>query len=303
MSLKINRRQVEGVNILELSGRITLGEGSQTFGDAVRDLLERGENRILINMGDVSYIDSSGIGELFRAVGRGWNSGSPLRFVNLTKKVRDLLQMTKIYTVIEVFEDERAALLSFQKRFRYVLCPSCTHRMEPPKIDESYSWPLQTCRSCLAECEISNRSLSSSSGNVIEVRLETYPGEYVKVKSESDYYVLSIAGRLGKFASLALRKLWRAMPKPRAVLLVLDEKTIIEDAGLDALLGCIGELEASEAAAVFLSEIHAEHRTTLASRVQVCKDLDETAKTLGKRAKKPAWFVSIETEGAEQQRA
>lgn len=98
-------------------------------------------------------------------------------------------------------------------------------------------------------------------------------------------------GRLGKFAYLALRKLWRAMPRSRAVLLVLDENTTIEDAGRDALLSCIGELEPSEAAAVFLSEIHAGHRTALSSRVQVCKDSDEAAKALGKRAKKSVWSV------------
>jgi anti-sigma B factor antagonist len=115
MSLKIHTRSnVNGITILDLSGRITLGEGSVTIRDAVRDELEEGVTKILLNLGDVSYIDSSGIGELVSAFTTIKNRGGELKLVNLTKKMHDLLQITKLYTVFDVYEDESEAIASFK---------------------------------------------------------------------------------------------------------------------------------------------------------------------------------------------
>lgn len=115
MSMKVSTRQVDGVTILDLSGRITLGEGSVTLRDAIRDLVNKGEKYILLNLGDVSYIDSSGIGELVSAFTSVKNSGGELKLLNLTKKVHDLLQITKLYTVFDVKDDEASAVASFSK--------------------------------------------------------------------------------------------------------------------------------------------------------------------------------------------
>ena len=115
MSMKISIRQVDGVTILDLSGRITLGEGSVQLRDAVRDLLSKGQKHILLNLGDVSYIDSSGIGELVSAFTTVRNQGGELKLLNLTKKVHDLLQITKLYTVFDVKDDEASAIGSFSK--------------------------------------------------------------------------------------------------------------------------------------------------------------------------------------------
>ena len=115
MSMKVSTRQVDGVTILDLSGRITLGEGSVQLRDAVRDLLSKGNKQILVNLGDVNYIDSSGIGELVSAYTATRNQGGELKLLNLTKKVHDLLQITKLYTVFDVQEDEANAIKSFVK--------------------------------------------------------------------------------------------------------------------------------------------------------------------------------------------
>lgn len=115
MSMKVSTRQVDGVTILDLSGRITLGEGSVTLRDAIRDLVNKGEKHILLNLGDVSYIDSSGIGELVSAYTSVKNAGGELKLLNLTKKVHDLLQITKLYTVFDVKDDEASAVGSFSK--------------------------------------------------------------------------------------------------------------------------------------------------------------------------------------------
>lgn len=113
MTMKASTRQVNGVTIVDLSGRITLGEGSVILRDTVRDLLGKGNKKILLNLGDVSYIDSSGIGELVSAYTTVRNQGGDLRLLNLTKKVHDLLQITKLYTVFDVKDDETSAVRAF----------------------------------------------------------------------------------------------------------------------------------------------------------------------------------------------
>lgn len=113
MSIKSSTRQVDGVTVVDLSGRITLGEGSAILRDTIRELLNRGQKKVLLNLGDVTYIDSSGIGELVSGFTTVTNQGGQLKLLNLTKKVHDLLQITKLYTVFEVHNDETAAIRSF----------------------------------------------------------------------------------------------------------------------------------------------------------------------------------------------
>ena len=114
MTMKANTRQVDGITIVDLSGRITLGEGSVLLRDTVRDLISKGNKKILLNLGEVNYIDSSGIGELVSAFTTVRNQGGELKLLRLTKKVHDLLQITKLYTVFDVKDDEAAAIKSFK---------------------------------------------------------------------------------------------------------------------------------------------------------------------------------------------
>jgi len=115
MSIGLNTRESNGITIVDLKGRITLGEGSATVRDTVRDLLSLGQKRILLNLGDGNYIDSSGIGELVSAFTAAKKHGGEPKLLNLTRKVHDLLQITKLYTVFDVKDDEALALLSFSK--------------------------------------------------------------------------------------------------------------------------------------------------------------------------------------------
>ena len=115
MTMKANTRQVDGITVVDMSGRITLGEGSVILREAVKDLVAKGQKKILLNLGDVTYIDSSGIGELVSAFTSVRNQGGELKLLNLTKKVHDLLQITKLYTVFDIKDDERKAIESFPK--------------------------------------------------------------------------------------------------------------------------------------------------------------------------------------------
>ena len=114
MSVKLNTRQVGDVTVIDISGRITLGEGSSALRDILRDLTAKGNNKILLNLSDVSYIDSSGIGELVSGFTTVANQGGVVKLLSLTKRVQDLLQITKLYTVFEVFDDEAKAVQSFK---------------------------------------------------------------------------------------------------------------------------------------------------------------------------------------------
>jgi len=114
VSMKLSTRQVDGVTIVDCSGRITLGEGSVTLRDTVRDLLSKGNKKIVLNLAEVNYIDSSGIGELVSAFTTTKKSGRRTQTAPLTKKVHDLLQITKLYTVFDVKDDETAAVKGFK---------------------------------------------------------------------------------------------------------------------------------------------------------------------------------------------
>ncbi len=113
MSVTMTTRQVGDVTVIDSAGRITLGEGSSAFRDTIKDLVIKGDKKILLNLSEVSYIDSSGIGELVSGYTTVSNAGGKLKLLGLTKRVQDLLQITKLYTVFEVFDDEAAGLASF----------------------------------------------------------------------------------------------------------------------------------------------------------------------------------------------
>lgn len=113
MSVKLTTRQVGDVSVMDAVGRITLGEGSSVFRETLRELVAKGQKKVLLNLADVSYIDSSGIGELVSGFTSVTNQRGQLKLLNLNKRVKDLLQITKLYTVFEVFEDEAAAVRSF----------------------------------------------------------------------------------------------------------------------------------------------------------------------------------------------
>lgn len=114
MSMKAMVRQVDSVTVVDVSGRITLGEACKELREVIRGQLGKGHKNLLLNLADVTYIDSSGIGELVSAFTAVSNQGGQLKLLHLTKKVHDLLQITKLYTVFDVRDDEAQAISSFK---------------------------------------------------------------------------------------------------------------------------------------------------------------------------------------------
>jgi len=112
--LNIDESQAGDVTVLDMSGKITIGEGSVALRTAIRRLLEEGKKRILLNLAGVSYIDSSGIGELVSSYTAINKEGGQLKLLNLTQKLQDLLTITKLLTVFDVYENEADALNSYK---------------------------------------------------------------------------------------------------------------------------------------------------------------------------------------------
>jgi len=117
VDLKIHTREVGDVTLVDLSGRITLGEETDAVRKTIRDLVAKGIKKIILNLGDVSYIDSSGVGELVSSYTAVRNAGGELKLLNLTKKVHDLLQVTKLYTIFDIKDNEFMAVKSFDYFF------------------------------------------------------------------------------------------------------------------------------------------------------------------------------------------
>ena len=111
--MKVSTRQLNEVTIVDLSGQIKLGEDTAVLRDTVKNLVGKGQKKVLLNLGEINYIDSSGIGELVSAFTSVRNQGGELKLMHLTKKVHDLLLITKLYTVFEVMDDEAAAIAAF----------------------------------------------------------------------------------------------------------------------------------------------------------------------------------------------
>jgi anti-sigma B factor antagonist len=113
MSVKLTTHQKGDVTVIDIGGKLTLGEGTSSLRTKIRELVEGGSRRIVLNMADVAHMDSSGLGELIAAHTTVTTAGGEIKLLNLARRVHDLLKITKLYTVFESFEDEASAVASF----------------------------------------------------------------------------------------------------------------------------------------------------------------------------------------------
>ena len=113
MSLKALSREIDGVIVIDLDGRITLGDGSALLRDLIHEHLDKGHKKLVLNLAAISYLDSTGLGEMVSGYRAVKSQGGELKLLNLNKKVSDLLQVTKLYTVFDIHNDETEAVASF----------------------------------------------------------------------------------------------------------------------------------------------------------------------------------------------
>lgn len=115
MALRITDREVSGITVLDIEGRIVLGEESNSFRERVKSLLAAGKRKVVLNMANVSYIDSAGLGTLVATFHSARSQGATLKLANLGSKFREVLQVTKLMTVFDTYDSEAAAVQSFAK--------------------------------------------------------------------------------------------------------------------------------------------------------------------------------------------
>ncbi|HUO36103.1 MAG TPA: STAS domain-containing protein [Candidatus Acidoferrum sp.] len=115
MALRMTDRQIDGVDVVEIEGRIVLGEESNTFREKVKSLLASGNKKVVLNMAQVSYIDSAGLGTLVATFHSAKTQGATLKLANLGTKFKEVLQVTKLMTVFDTYDSEAAAIQSFNK--------------------------------------------------------------------------------------------------------------------------------------------------------------------------------------------
>ncbi|HMB80620.1 MAG TPA: STAS domain-containing protein [Vicinamibacterales bacterium] len=112
--MQISERTIDGVVIVDVSGKVTLGDGGDVMlRDKMRSLIQQGQKKVLLNLGDVSYVDSAGLGEIVQSYATVTKNGGKLKLLNVTKRIKDLLSITKLLTVFECHDNEAEALKSF----------------------------------------------------------------------------------------------------------------------------------------------------------------------------------------------
>jgi anti-sigma B factor antagonist len=293
MSLKISERRVGRVTILCLRGRITLGPEWKCLDDTVRELVSQGNREILLNLADVSYVDSMGLFALVQAFTVTGQAGGSLRLLGPNKNLQDLLQITKLTTVFEVFESEEEAVRSFGVSTMCCLCPVCQHPSQPSLLDERLErWPTQTCGNCLSRFEARFSADSHDQAQVESLCLATYENEYLQILPGPPL-TLQVVGRLDLFSAAALRKAWRALPTPRRVLFDIRQATEISDAGRDALLALLANSEEEARATISLEGLGQEMIKTFAIDPPVYSERATALAALGDVSDMPAWTIQV----------
>jgi anti-sigma B factor antagonist len=295
MSVKIIARTVEGVTILDLAGRITLGEGSQLLRDTVRSMFGEGKRNLLVNLSEVSYIDSSGFAELVSAFTTLTNKGGSFKLLNLTKRVKDLLQITKMYTVFEVYDNEVAAVRSFgsgdtaSSRCR---CPVCGFWSTPP-LDSSAGWSPQTCMGCGSQFAVEpSRNSPSDSVVATTVRIESYYQEYCHLVCGPPF-IIEIHGRLTMFSDHAVQKIWNLIPKPRRVMFDLRTLTELESGGRKTLVELVNGGKDDSKATVSIEGLARESADKLPDSPPFYRERAAALAALGDVSDTPALLVSV----------
>jgi anti-sigma B factor antagonist len=223
--MDVSTRTIADVAVVDLKGRMTLGEGTRLFHEHLQRLLSEGETRIVLNCRELSYIDSSGLGEIVGAYTAVRRRGGTLVLAALAKKIEDLLMLEKLLTVFVVADTIEEAVAAFSWRGVEASCPACRTWVAFRGPDSRAQ-----CRDCLTAFELTARTAalettlanqdSTVESTVSWFSMPTYQGEYVHVTLGSPCTV-TVHGRLDKFAAEVVEKAWGVLPKPRRVLFTL----------------------------------------------------------------------------------
>jgi anti-sigma B factor antagonist len=290
--LGLSERLTGDITILEVTGRLTLGEAAHRFRETIRDILRRGSRKIALDFSRLKYMDSTGTGELVTANTAITNEGGRFKIFGASKKLHDLLHIAKLQTVFEVLDSEEEVLKLFGVFPLYCLCPVCKRPSRPALLDERGWWGPQACHNCGARFELEPRRYAQEEPVVRSLRLETFENEYVQVLAGAPF-TIEVVGRLEAFSSTALDKAWRVLPQPRRVLFDLRASTEISNAGGDALLALLANREKEASATVSVEGLSDKQRQALPISPPVYFDRAGALAALGDVSDTPAWRVEV----------
>ena len=302
MSITVRTRMVGDVAVIYASGRITLGEGSLDLRNAVRQIVEDGRRKILLNLSDVSYLDTSGIGELLYAWRISTKRGVALKLLFLTRKVEDLLQITRYYSAFDIFNDESVAMQSFDFSL-HCRCPSCGSLCGPPCVDSKLlTWDEQMCSGCSARFVVHNKGPLAQDGRlkyqdctilVDDLRVTTYEKEYFQILPGHPY-IVKIVGRLDLFASSTLGMAWKTIPEPRRAIFDLSRAADIDAPGWEALLRFVEKKKPSAKIVISLEGLKGEVISGFIPAPEIYRDRKTAIDAFGDLADTPPWLCEIE---------
>ena len=296
MSLNVRKRTFNGICIFDLMGTLTDGEPILLLRESMRVAINAGIRNFLLNLTDVRYIDSSGLGELVACHYTARNKGGRFKLLNVTAKTKDLLQMTKLLTVFEAFNDEASAIRSFSILALYCTCPfypNSHHRSAPARFGDEPWWP-QACNSCGCRFEVETLP-SKDQALVRTARIATHSDEssnYVNVISAAPFQV-QIVGRISLFSSTVLAALWKVLPQLRRVVFDLKDVTEVEDDQNNSLGQLLMTSGTDARVSVSVENCRKDVKSAFSGSSLVYPTMAEARSALGDISDTPKWQIPV----------
>jgi anti-sigma B factor antagonist len=296
MALRFSASAVSDVTILRLDGRIVLGEESRALRATIRNLLGENRRKIILNLNDISFIDSAGNGEMVAAHHSVRSQGAFLKLCHLSRKLSEVWQLNKLLTVFDVYSTEADALKSFDFHPVYCLCSVCGERCGPSLLRGAL-WAQQTCSNpaCGARLTLGVRLSPSGFAPIAKLTFQTYKKEFLEIEAGAPF-TCRICGRLDLFSSSALQKCWLALPSPRRVVFDMQHTTEISDAGRASLMALLATKEDCSKATVSQEGLSPERIAAFPDAAPFYRRMADALKALGDVSDTPCWLARIGNE-------
>ncbi len=287
--LNIRERQAGDVSVLDLNGEIRIGDSAVGLRGAIRELVAAGKKKVILNLAEVRYIDSSGIGEISANTTTLGRMGGALRIAHLTDKVQDLLVITKLLSAFDCYDTVEEALDSFDAEKLYVRCP--VHGCDNFISFTGRKGITIDCRQCGAKFFTKERSSGDKAGiSINSVRLPTYDSEYIDITPGAPT-IVKVVGRLDLFASEVLERAWLTVPSPRQVIFRFARHTEITEPGVQKLIALCGSNELDSKAVILTTSKKA--KSLLSTKVAIYEEKRRAIAAVGPLPPSAQWILTI----------
>jgi anti-sigma B factor antagonist len=296
MALRFAVSAVGDVTILKLDGRIVLGVESKELRARIKSLLGENRRKILLNLNDVTFVDSAGNGVMVAIHHSALSSGALLKLCHLSRKLQEGWQISKLLTVFDVYSTEADALKSFEFPPVYCLCPICGARCGPSLLRGS-RWAQQSCNDpgCSAQFTVRISQTPEDFASITKLTFQTYEKEFFEIDPGVPF-TCRIWGRLDLFSSSALQKCWLALPSPRRVVFDMHRATEINEAGRTALMTLLAGKGDGSKVTISLDGLNREQVAAFPDAAPFYQHMTDALNALGDVSDTPRWLARISEE-------